>query len=45
MDEEDTERTHTDAITELLAAAGSAIWRKRGKTLLPHLYVIRGDKH
>ena len=39
-------RTHTDAINELLAAAGTALNRKRGKVILiPHLYIIRGDKH
>ena len=44
-DEDDMDRTHTDAITELLAAAATALGRKRGKsTLMPHLYVIRSDQ-
>ena len=35
----------SDAITELLAAAGTAIIKDRGKiALLPHLFVIRSEK-
>ena len=45
VDDGTPDRAHTDAITELLAAAGTALGRKQGKsTLMPNLYVIRGDK-
>ena len=43
--EEDAQGNPQQVISELLAAAGSAFGRKRGKNnLLPHRYVIRGDK-
>ena len=36
---------NTDAINDLLMAAGTALGRKRGKAIFtPHKYVIRGDK-
>ena len=41
----EADRTHADAINELLAAAGTTLGRKRGKIILiPHLYIIRGGK-
>lgn len=37
-EDDDNERTHTDAIMELLVAAGSPLGKKRGKTtLLPYV--------
>ena len=45
VQENNTGRMHTYVIAELLAATDTALGRIRGKTiLLPHLYVIRGDK-
>ena len=42
--QETSDTEQSDAITELLAAAGTAIVKRRGKTaLLPHLFVVRGE--
>ena len=42
----DTEKQRTEAVNELLVAAGTELGKKRGNTIVaPHRYVIRGNKN